>query len=129
MYSDSKNTSTMGPCRYHELRPLTGYFPCHWLVSGDFHNTCPMEVVRLFYRINAICGPDFHTLTRSFPNQQWYNKSTCDLIERLLSPLSFYRRYVKYKERYSDVSTFRLIFNLIVLYVLKWDLVVWVNAD
>jgi len=26
----------MGPYRYQELRPLSGYFPCHWVVPLDF---------------------------------------------------------------------------------------------
>ena len=81
--------------RYHELRPLISYFPCHWV---DFLNTCPMKIVRIFYRIIAQYGRDIHTLTQSFPNQQWYNKSTYDLVERLLFPLSFYRRYIKFKK-------------------------------
>ena len=80
----------MGHYRYHELRPLTGYFPCHWLVPVDFPNTCTMKIVRIFYRINRY-GGDFYTLTRSFPNEHWYNKSTYDLVERLLSPFSFYK--------------------------------------
>ena len=42
-----------------------------------------------------------------------YNKSTYDLVERLLFPLSFYRRYIKFKEMYSDVCKFRMIFYLI----------------
>ena len=57
----------------------------------------------------------FYTLTRSFRNQQWYNKSTYDLVERLLFPLSFYRRYVKFRERYSDVSKFRMTIKWVYL--------------
>jgi len=34
-----------------ELRPLISYFPCHWVVPVDFPNTCPMKIVRIFYRI------------------------------------------------------------------------------
>ena len=104
---------TMGDYRYHKLRPLIS--PCHWVVPVDFPNTCPMKIVRIFYRIIAWYGCDIHTLTQSFPNQQWCNKSTFDLVERLLFPLSFYRRYIKFMERYSDVSKFRMIFNLIYL--------------
>jgi len=32
-----------GDYRYHELRPLISYFPCHWVVPVDFPNTCPMK--------------------------------------------------------------------------------------
>ena len=103
----------MGDYRYHELHPLISYFPCHWVVPDDYPNTCPMKKVRTFYRIIARYGRDIYTLTQSFPNQQWYNKSTYDLVERILFPLSFYRRYIKFTERYSDVSTFRMIFNSI----------------
>ena len=78
-----------------------GYFPCHRVVPVDFP-------------INARYGRDFYTLTRAFPNQNCYNKSTYELVERVLSTLSFYRRYVKFKNRYSDVSKFRMIFYLIV---------------
>jgi len=106
-------TVLMGDYRYHELRRLISYFPCHWVVPADFPNTCPMKIVRIFYRINARYGRDIYTLTQSFPNQQWHNKSTYDLVERFLFPLSFYRWYIKFKERYSDVSTFRMIFNSI----------------
>ena len=35
--------------RYHELRPLISYFPCHWVVPVDFPNACPMQIVRIFY--------------------------------------------------------------------------------
>ena len=41
----------MGDYRYHELRPLMSYFPCHWIVPVDFPNICPMKIVRIFYRI------------------------------------------------------------------------------
>ena len=102
--------AAMGDYRYHELRPLISYFPCHWVVPVDFPNTCPMKIVRIFYRINARSGHDFNTLTRLFPNQQWYNKPTHDLVERLLFPLSFYRRYIKFRERYSNVSKFQMTF-------------------
>ena len=94
--------------RYHELRPLISYFPCHWIVPVDFPNTCPMKIVK--YRIIARYGRDIYTLTQSFPNQQWCNKSTYDLVEGLLFPLSFYRPYIKFKERYSDVSKFLKIY-------------------
>jgi len=103
----------MGDYRYHELRPLISYLPCHWVVPVDFPNTCPMKIVRIFYRIIARYGCDIYTLTQYFPNQQWCNKSTYDLVERLLFPLSFYRRYIKFTERYSDVSKFRMIINSI----------------
>ena len=43
---------------------------CHWVVPVDFPNTCPMKIVRLFYRIIARYGRDIYTLTQSFPNQQ-----------------------------------------------------------
>jgi len=43
----------MGDYRYHELRPLISYFPCHWVVPVDFPNTCPMKIVRICYRIIA----------------------------------------------------------------------------
>ena len=76
-----------------------------------FPNTCPMKIVRVFYRIIARYGRNIYTLIRSFPNQQWCNKSRYDLVERLLFPLSFYRRYIKFKERY--VSKFQMFFNLI----------------
>ena len=33
----------MGDYRYHELRPLISYFPCHWVVPVDFPNTYPIE--------------------------------------------------------------------------------------
>ena len=33
--------------------PLTGYFPCHWVVPVDFPNTCTMKIVRIYYRIIA----------------------------------------------------------------------------
>ena len=85
----------MGDYRYHELRPLISYFPCHWVVPVDFPNTCPMKIVRIFYQIIARYARDFYTLTQYFPNQQWCNKSTYDLVERFLFPLSFYRRYIK----------------------------------
>ena len=97
------------------VAPLISYLPCHWVVPVDFPNTCPMKIVRIFYRIIARYGRDIYTLTQSFPNQQWYNKSKYDLVERLLFPLSFYRRYIKFKERYLDVSKFRMNFNLIYL--------------
>ena len=100
---------SMGDYRYHELRPLISYFPCHWVVPVDFPNTCPMKIVRIFFRIIARYGRDIYTFTKSFPNQQWYNKSIYDLVERLLFSLSFYTRYIKFKERYSDVSKFRMI--------------------
>jgi len=86
----------MGDYRYHKFRPLISYFPCHWVVPVDIPNTCPMKIVRIFYRN----GRDIYTLTQSFPNQQRYNKSTYDLVERLLFPLSFYKQYIKFKERY-----------------------------
>ena len=105
----------MGDYRYHELRPLISYFPCHWVVPVDFPNTCAMKIVSILDRIIARYGRDIYTLTQYFPNQQWYNKSTYDLVERLLFPMSFYRRYIKFKERYLDVSKFRMIFNLIYL--------------
>ena len=95
------------------VAPLISYFPCHTVVPVDFPNTCPMKTVRIFYRIIARYGRDIYTLTQPFPNQQWYNKSTYDLVERSLFPLPFYRRYIKFKERYSDVSKFRMIFNSI----------------
>ena len=41
----------MGDYRYHELRPLISYVPCHWVVPVDFPNTCFMKIVRIFYRI------------------------------------------------------------------------------
>ena len=92
--------NSMGDYRYHELRPLISYFPCHWVVPVDFPNSCPMKIVRIFYRIIARYGRDIYTLTQYFPNQQWCNKSKYDLVERLLFPLSFYRRYIKFTERY-----------------------------
>jgi len=49
----------MGDYRYHELRSLTGYFPCCWLVPVDFPYTCTMKIVRIFYPINARYGRDF----------------------------------------------------------------------
>ena len=107
--------STMGEYRYHELRPLISYFPWHWVVPVDFPNTCPMKIVRIFYRIITRYGRDIYTLTQYFQNQQWCNKSTYDLVERLLFPLSFYRRYIIFTERYSDVSKFQMIFNFIYL--------------
>ena len=103
----------MGDYWYHESSLLISYFPCQWVVPVDFPNTCPINIVRIFYRIIARYGCDIYTLTQYFPNQQWYNKSTYDLVERLLFPLSFYRQYIKFTERYSDVSKFRMIFNLI----------------
>ena len=60
----------LGDYRYHELRPFISYFPCHWVVPVDFPNTCPMKIVRIFYRIIARYGRDIYTLTHSFPNQQ-----------------------------------------------------------
>ena len=57
----------MGDYRYHELRPLISYFPCHWVVPVDFPNTCPMKIVRIFYRIIARYGRDIYTLTQYFP--------------------------------------------------------------
>ena len=60
----------MGDYRYHELRPLISYFPCHWVVLVDFPNTCPMKIVGIFYRIIARYGRDIYTLTQSFLNQQ-----------------------------------------------------------
>ena len=101
----------IGPYRYHELRLLISYFPCHWVVPDDFPNTCPLKIVRIFYWFNARCWHEFYTLTRSFPNHQWYNKSTYDLVESLLSLLSFYRQYVEFKERYSDMSKFQMAFK------------------
>ena len=56
--------------RYHELRPLISYFPCHWVVPVDFPNTCRMKIVRIFYRIIARYGRDIYTLPQSIPNQQ-----------------------------------------------------------
>ena len=112
-WSTNGRNISMGDYRYHELRPLISYFPCHWVVPVDFPNTWTMTIVRIFYRIIARYGHDVYTLTQSFPNQQWYNKSKFDLVERFLFPLSFYRRYIKFKERYSDVSKFRMIFNSI----------------
>ena len=109
------NAYVMGDYRYHELRPLISYFPCNWVVPVDFPNTCPMKIVNIFYRIIARYGRDIYTLSQYFSNQQWYNKSTYDLVERLLFPLSFYRQYIRFKRRYSDVSKFRMIFNLIYL--------------
>ena len=35
--------ASMGDYRYHELRPLISYFPCHCVVPVDFPNTCPMK--------------------------------------------------------------------------------------
>ena len=67
--------------RYHDLRPLISYFPCHLVVPVDFPNTCPMKIVSIFYRIIARYGRDIYTLTQYFPNQQWCNKSTYDLVE------------------------------------------------
>ena len=116
--SQQLRNKSMGNYRYHELRPLISYFPCHWVVPVDFPNTCPMKIVVIFYWIIARYGRDSYTLTQSFPNQQWYNKSTYDLVERLsIKLLSFYRRYKfpKFKERYSDVSKFQMVFNLIYL--------------
>ena len=55
--------------RYHELRPLLSYFPCHWVVPVDFPNTFP-KIVKVFYRIIARYGRDIYTITQSFPNQQ-----------------------------------------------------------
>ena len=114
----------MGDYRYHELRPLISNFPCHWVVPVYFPNTCPMnfimKIVRVFQRIIARYGRDIYTLTQSFPNQKWYNKSTYDLVERLLFPSSFYRRYIKFNERYSDVSKFRMIFILLDLSHFSW---------
>jgi len=75
----------MGDNRYHELRPLISYFPCYSVVSVDFPNTYPMKIVRIFYRIIARYGRDIYTLTQYLPNQQWCNKSTYDLVERLFS--------------------------------------------
>ena len=98
-----------------QVAPLDQLLPCHWVVPVDFPNTCPMKIVRIFYRIIARYGRDIYMLTQCFPNQQWCNKSTYDLVERLLFPLSFYRRYIKFTERYSDVSKFRMIFNFIYL--------------
>ena len=60
----------MGDYRYHELRPLISHFPCHWVVPVDFSNTCPMKIVRIFYRIIVRYGRDIYTLTQYFPNQQ-----------------------------------------------------------
>jgi len=60
----------MGNYRYHELRPLIRYFPCHWVVHVDFPNTCPMKIVNTFYRIIARYRHDIYTLTQYFPNQQ-----------------------------------------------------------
>ena len=37
--------------KMHGLAPLISYFPCHWVVPVDFPNTCPMEIVRIVYRI------------------------------------------------------------------------------
>ena len=112
----SKVNQSMSPYRYHELRPLTSYFSCHSVVLVDFPNIYTIKIVRIFYRINSRCRQDIYTLTRSFSNQQWYNKSTYDhLVERLLSPLSFYRWYVKFKIRYSDVSKFRMTFKWVYL--------------
>ena len=54
--------------------------------SGWFSKYCPMKIVRIFYRINARYGRYFYNLTRTFPNQQCYNKSTYDLVERFLFP-------------------------------------------
>jgi len=34
-----------GDYRYHKLRPLISYFPCHWVVPVDFPKTCPMKIV------------------------------------------------------------------------------------
>ena len=88
-WSTNGRNISMGDYRYHELRPLISYFPCHWVVPVDFPNTWTMTIVRIFYRIIARYGHDVYTLTQSFPNQQWYNKSKYDLVERLLFPLSF----------------------------------------
>ena len=66
----NKSRSTTGDYRYHELRPLISYFPCHWVVPVDFPITCPMKIVRIFYRIIARYGRDIYTLTQYFPNKQ-----------------------------------------------------------
>jgi len=67
---DLSINSLMGDYRYHELRPLISYFPCHSVVPVDFPNTCPIKIVRIFYRIIARYGRDIYTLTQYFPNQQ-----------------------------------------------------------
>ena len=78
-------TLIMGHYRYHELCPLIGYFPCHWVVPVDFPNTCPMKIVRIFFWINARYGRYFYTLTRFFQPQHWCSKSTYDLVVRYVS--------------------------------------------
>ena len=102
----------MGHYRYHELRPMTSYFPLSLGSFGWFSKYMSYEDWKDFVSNKcSIWTRYLHFNTISFPNQQWYNKSTYDLVERLLSPLSFYRRYLKFKERYLDMSKFRMIFN------------------
>ena len=76
-----------GPLPISRVAPLDQLLPLSLGSSGWNSNTCPMKIVMIFYQIIARCGRDFDTLTRSFSNQQWYNKSTYDLVERLLFPL------------------------------------------
>ena len=103
-FSGTYTNPLMAPTYITSCTPWSIYCPGHWVVPVDFPNTRPLKIVTIFYRINARSGHDFNTLTRLFPNQQWYNKPTHDLVERLLFPLSFYRRYIKFRERYEKIS-------------------------
>jgi len=48
-------SETMGPYRYHELRPLTGYSPCHWVFPVDFRN-CFMSYEEIKDFLSKTCS-------------------------------------------------------------------------
>ena len=78
--------SWMGDYRYHELCPLINYFLCHWVVPVDFPNTCPMKIVRIFYRIIARYGRDIYTSTQYF--NLWCSRKIiviCHFIDDILN--------------------------------------------
>jgi len=108
--------SSNGGLPISRVAPLDQLLPLSLGSSGWFSQYMPYEDSKDFLSNNCSIRTRYlYTLTQYFPNQQWCNKSTYDLVERLLFPLLFYRRYIKFTERYSDVSRFRMIFNLIYL--------------
>ena len=113
IFVDVKNNGGLPISR---VAPLDQLLPLSLGSSGWFSQYMPYEDSKDFLSNNCSIRTRYlYTLTQYFPNQQWCNKSTYDLVERLLFPLLFYRRYIKFTERYSDVSRFRMIFNLIYL--------------
>ena len=106
----------MCPYRYHELRPLTTYFPCHWVVpvmsyedSKDFlSNKCLTRFLHFYYAINS------DTISHIRIQQNDYCLH-CHFLDDML----------KFSERYSNVSKFRMTFKSVYLSLFNLHLLMW----